>query len=83
MADTRVAGERFAFDDDVWAEEVGGFTADGPAYASARTAGARIERPGAQIAVRGCEGGGIDGSMLRGCAKVYVPGDERATWRLV
>ena len=73
MADTRVGGERFAFDEDVRAEEVGRFTANGPSYASARTA--RIERPGAQIAVRSCEGDGIDGSLLRGCAKVYVPLD--------
>ena len=43
MADTRVAGERFAFDEDVWAEEVGRLTATGHAHASARTARAQIE----------------------------------------
>ncbi len=75
MADTRVAGERFAFDEDVWAEELGRFTATGHAHASARTARAQIERPGAQIAVRACEGDGSDGTLLNGCAKVYVPLD--------
>jgi len=75
MADTRVAGERFAFDDDVWAEEVGRSTASGPAHVSARTARAQVERPGARIAVRACEGDGIDGTLLSGCAKVYVPLD--------
>lgn len=75
MADTRVAGERFAFDEDVWAAEVGRLAVSGRAHVRARTARARIERPGAQVAVRACETEGEDGTLLSGCAKVYVPLD--------
>jgi hypothetical protein len=75
VADRRVPGERFAFDEDVWAEEVGRFTATGRAHASAGAARAQIERRGASIAVRPCESEGADGTLLAGCAKVYVPID--------
>ena len=75
MADRRVAGERFAFDDDVWAEEVGRFSATGRARAVAQAARAAIQRPGARIAVRRCEPDGADGTRLAGTAKVYVPLD--------
>jgi hypothetical protein len=70
-----VPGERFAFDEDVWVEEVGRFTATGPAHTSARVARAQIERPGASVAVRPCESEGADGTRLAACAKVYVPVD--------
>ena len=73
MADRGVAGERFAFDDDVWAEEVGRFSASGSAQASASAARAQIELRGALIPVRACESEGSDGTRLAGCAKVYVP----------
>lgn len=43
MADRGVDGERLAFDDDVWAEEVGRFSAGGSAQASASAARAQIE----------------------------------------
>lgn len=43
MADMRVAGERFAFDEDVWNEEVGRFDAAGKAQATAgESAGHRV-----------------------------------------
>ena len=64
MPDMRVSGERFAFDEDVWAEEVGRLSATGLAHA---------DRPGARIAVRPCESEGPDGTLLAGCAKAYVP----------
>jgi hypothetical protein len=51
-------GERFSFDEDVWAEEVGRFDAAGQARARARAARARIERPGARIEVRACDDAG-------------------------
>lgn len=73
MADKRVGGERFAFDDDVWAEEVGRFRRGAQPSASALAARAEIERPGARIPVRPCEPEGGGGSRLAGCAKVYVP----------
>lgn len=73
MADRRVAGERFAFDEDVWAEEVGRFGAAGQAHASALAARSQIERPGARIPVRPGAAEGPDGTVLAGCAKVYVP----------
>lgn len=75
MADRRVPGERFAFDEDVWGEEVGRLGATGRAHAAARAARAAIQRPGARIAVRRCEGDSADGTRLAGCAKVYVPLD--------
>ncbi len=70
-----MSGERVAFDDDVWAEEVGRFSATGRAHAVAHAARAAIERPGARIAVRRCDAEGSDGTRLTGCAKVYVPLD--------
>lgn len=73
MADKRVAGERFAFDDDVWAEEVERLGAEGPARKSALGARAEIERSGARVPVRRCEADGPAGTRLPGCAKVYVP----------
>ena len=73
MVDKRVGGERFAFDEDVWAEEVGRFRRAAQAYASALAARAEVERPGARIPVRACEPEGVGGSRLAGCAKVYVP----------
>jgi hypothetical protein len=75
VADRRVPGERFSFDEDVWAEEVGRFSAAGQAQARARAARAQIERPGARIPVRPCDREGADGTRLTGCAKVYVPID--------
>jgi len=69
----RVSGERFAFDEDVWAEEVGRLSATGLAHADAVVARSEIERPGARIAVRPCESEGPDGTLLAGCAKAYVP----------
>ena len=75
MADIGVAGERFAFDADVWAEEVGRFREGGPAHGSALAARARMERPDARIAVRPCDPGGPDTTALAGCGKVYVPLD--------
>jgi hypothetical protein len=71
----RVGGERFAFDDDVWMEEVGRFGVGGRAHAAAVGARARVERAGARIAVRACDAEGADGTRLAGCAKVYVPLD--------
>ncbi len=73
MADRRVAGERFAFDDDVWADEVERFKVGGSAHTSAVTARAQIERPDARIPVRRCDAEAADGTRLGGCAKVYVP----------
>jgi len=73
VAGRRVAGERFAFDEDVWAEEVDRFRLGGAANRSAVSARAQIERSGARIPVRPCEQQGRDGSRLAGCAKVYVP----------
>lgn len=73
MADTGVAGERFAFDDSVWAEEVGRFDVAAEAHSSAIRARRDMERRGARIPVRPCETEGLDGTRLVGCAKVYVP----------
>jgi len=73
VADIGVPGERFAFDQDVWAEEVGRLSAAGQGHRSAVGARGEIERPAARIAVRPCEAEGRDGSLLAGCAKVYVP----------
>lgn len=75
MADSRVAGERFAFDEDVWGQEVGRLDPDGRARVAAAAARGRIERPGSRIAVRACAADGADGTRLTGCAKVYVPLD--------
>ena len=86
MADKRVAGDRFAFDDDVWAEEVQRLRASGAAHASAVTARATIERTNARVAVRACDAEGPDGTRLGGCAKVYVPLEaepSRAPYALV
>ena len=86
MADMRVGGERFAFDDDVWTEEVQRFGAGAPAHRAAVAARAQIERPGARVAVRACDAEGRDGTQLAGCAKVYVPLDvepSRAPYGLV
>lgn len=79
MTDRRVPGERVAFDDDVWAEEVGRFNATGRAQTVAHAARAAIERPGARIAVRRCDAEGPDGTRLAGCAKVYLPLDLEAS----
>lgn len=68
-----VGGERFAFDEDVWMEEVHRFRERGVARLAAVGARAEIERPGAQVPVRGCEKHGPDGTRLAACAKVYVP----------
>jgi hypothetical protein len=73
VADMRVGGERFAFDDDVWTEEVGRLGTAGRAHAAAVTARAQIERPGSRVAVRACDADAADGTRLAGCAKVYVP----------
>lgn len=73
MADMRVAGERFAFDDDVWAEEVDRFGAMGHAHAGAIRARREIGRPGARVPVLRCEPEGRDGTRLDGCVKVYIP----------
>lgn len=73
MADMAVVGERFAFDDDVWAEEIGRFSTSGRAHAVAVGARSDIERPDARIAVRPCESEGPDGTRLAGCVKVYAP----------
>jgi hypothetical protein len=75
VADIGVGGERFAFDADVWAEEVGRFREGGPAHGSALAARARMERPDARIAVRPCDAEGPDATALAGCGKVYVPLD--------
>jgi hypothetical protein len=42
VADMGVEGDRFAFDEDVWAEEVGRFSEHGRAHASAVAARAQI-----------------------------------------
>jgi hypothetical protein len=73
VADMGVGGDRFAFDEDVWAEEIGRFSEGRPAHASALAARAQMERPGARIAVRPCDAEGPDGTALAGCGKVYVP----------
>jgi len=86
MADKRVLGERFAFDEDVWAEEVRRLNATGRAYENAVAARTEIERPGARIPVRACDSEASDGTLLSGCAKVYVPIDvepSRAPYGLV
>ena len=75
MADIGVGGDRFAFDEDVWAEEVGRLRERGRAHASALAARAQMEPPGARTAVRRCEAEGADGTALAGCGKVYVPLD--------
>jgi hypothetical protein len=75
VADIGVGGDRFAFDEDVWAEEVGRLRERGRPHASAVAARAQIERPGAHVAVRRCEPEGEDGTALAGCGKVYVPLD--------
>ena len=78
MADIGVGGDRFAFDEDVWAEEVGRLRERGRAHASAMAARAQIQRPGALTAVRRCDAEGADGTALAGCGKVYVPLDALA-----
>lgn len=75
MADIVVPGERFAFDEDVWAEEVGRLSATGHPRVSAVSARRQIERPQARIAARACESDGPAATRLVGCAKVYVPLD--------
>lgn len=75
MADRGVAGERFAFDEDVWAEEVGRFPERSRAHAGALRARREMARRGARIAVRPCDAEGTEGARLAGCAKVYVPLD--------
>ncbi len=73
MAHMVVPGERFAFDRDVWAEEVGRFAARGQAHRSAEKARTEIERHDARIAAQPCRSDGPDRTRLAGCAKVYVP----------
>jgi hypothetical protein len=73
LDDVLVDGERFAFDEDVWVEEVCRFREAGAARSAATGARAQIERPGAQVPLRGCEEHGPDGTRLVACAKVYVP----------
>lgn len=68
-----VAGDRFAFDNDVWAEEVGRFGTSSDAYLEAEKARAAIERAGSRIAIRPCLSLGPDATRLSGCAKAYVP----------
>ena len=75
MADIGVGGDRFALDEDVWAEEVGRFREGGRAHATALAARTQIEQPDARIAVRACDAEGADGTALGGCGKVYVPLD--------
>ncbi len=73
MADMVVPGERFAFDEDVWAEEVGRLRGTGRAHACAVGARRDIERSRARIAARPCESEGPEATGLAGCAKVYAP----------
>ena len=73
MADIGVPGERFAFDQDVWAEEVERFDARGKARAEAVRARRDLARPGARIPARACDPDARDGTRLERCAKVYVP----------
>ncbi|MCP9491548.1 MAG: hypothetical protein MSC31_16985 [Solirubrobacteraceae bacterium MAG38_C4-C5] len=79
MGDTRVAGERLAFDDDVWGEEVDRLDPGGEPHASAVTARRAIERPGALVALRACDPEAEDGTRLAACVKVYVPLDVEAS----
>lgn len=68
-----VDGERFAFDEDVWVEEVHRFRETGAARLAATRARTEIERPAARVPLRGCDEHGPDGTRLVACAKVYVP----------
>lgn len=68
-----VDGGRFAFDEDIWMEEVHRYRENNAARSSAIRARAEIERPGSQVPLRGCNEHGPDGTRLAGCAKVYVP----------
>ena len=86
MADIGVPGERFAFDEIVWEDEVGRFDDRADARGAATRAREEIERSGSRIAVRACDAEGSDGTRLVGCAKVYLPlGREpsRAPWAFV
>lgn len=73
MGGAEVGGERFAFDDDVWAEEVERYRERAPARVAATVARADIERSGSRVRVLACEEQGPGGTRLAGCAKVYVP----------
>jgi len=73
LAHVLVDGERFAFDEDVWLEEVHCFGERSAARSAATRARAEIERAGARVPLRGCEEHGLDGTRLLACAKVYVP----------
>lgn len=75
MGDTRVAGERLAFDDGVWSDEVDRLTQDSRAHRCALEARRKIERPAARVTLRACDSEASDGTQLGGCAKVYVPLD--------
>lgn len=73
MADIGVPGGRFAFDEDVWAQEVGRFRARGPAHGAASRARREVERSGSRVPVRPCESEETAQARLPGCGKVYVP----------
>ena len=75
MAGAGVAGDRLAFDDDLWIEEVDRFDAGSRAHTAATVARRQIDRPGARVVVRACDAEGSDGTRLPGCAKLYVPLD--------
>jgi hypothetical protein len=69
------AGERrleVRFDEAVWREAVRGFSRQPRQIAG--TARAAMERDGVTLAdLRPCEAAGPDGTILAGCAKLYVP----------
>ena len=75
MGDTRVAGERLAFDDGVWGDEVDRLTRGSRAHRCALEARRRIGYPEARVTLRACDPEASDGTHLSGCAKVYVPLD--------
>ena len=75
MAGAGVAGDRLAFDDDIWTEEVDRFDAGSRAHTAATVARRQMDRSGARVVVRACDTEGSDGTRLSGCAKVYVPLD--------
>lgn len=67
MADTRVPGERLAFDADVWAEEVERLRAEAWGRRCAVAARRAAERPGARLAVRACSAEDPGGTALGCC----------------
>lgn len=73
MGHTLVAGARFAFDEDVWVEEVHRFRQRGAATSAAIRARAEIGRAGSQAPLRKCDEHKPDGTRLAACAKVCVP----------